>query len=90
MPDSELISRPLASALFGVAVPLLLLLAAGIIARRSRPRAVRLALAGVSLSGLWWSTNAVLDRTGPDSLLGLGLCAALFIGLGIFFGRTKP
>jgi hypothetical protein len=82
----ELIDRPQADLLLGVLLPAALLCLAAIKFRRARTQAAWLASAGVLLGILWRGFNAILDQTGPDSLLGIGVCAVVILGIGLAIG----
>jgi len=83
---AELVSRAQANAVFGVGLPVLAGFVALVLWKRQRSWAWLLAVAGTLTGVLWWTFNAILDQTGPESVGGLALCALLFIGAGIGLG----
>lgn len=82
----ELISRAQANAVFGVGLPFLALFFALVLWKPQPTWARLLAVAGMLTGVLWWIFNAILDRTGPESIGGLSLCALLFIVAGVGLG----
>lgn len=83
---SELVSRAQANAVFGVGLPVLAVFVALVLWKRQRSWARLLAVAGTLTGVLWWSFNAILDRTGPESVLGLAGGTGLFVVAGIVLG----
>ena len=88
----ELFSRSQADLAFGWVVPALICLGAAVIWKTRRAWAVLALLGGGAMATLWRVFNSILDRTGPDSIAGLALCAGLFVavGVGIGFIPRKP
>jgi hypothetical protein len=88
----ELITRPQADLLF-LAVAALGVVA-GLVAAALAPRwgvsRLRLGVAAggplVLLGGMWRVYNAVTDRLGLDTVMNLGVNAALFVAVGIVCG----
>ena len=83
---AELVSRSQADLILGWIVPALACLVGAALWKPRRLWSV-LAVAGGALAAVLWRVfNAILDRTGPDSIAGLALCAGLFLVAGVALG----
>lgn len=88
----ELFSRSQADLALGWIVPALICLGAALLWKSRRAWAVWALLGGGAMAALWRVFNGILDRTGPGSVAGLALCAALFLLVGVGLGSVprKP